>query len=235
MSAALRLLGRPRRTVKCASGALGRAPCIHARLHRLAPNPGGKCGSPAFLEGQGRLSVEIRKDFLPLSRPALDDEEVEAVAASLRSGWITSGPRVAELEERFRELTGAPHAVAVASATAGMHILLAALGIGPGDQIVTPSMTFASTVNQAALRGAVPVFAEVDYGTLQVRADDVARRMTKRTRAVIPVHFAGAPLDLDPILALAGEAGVPVIEDAAHAVGTAYRGRHIGGESTAAI
>ncbi len=179
--------------------------------------------------------MEIRKEFLPLSRPALDDEEIEAVAAALRSGWITSGPKVAELEERFRELTGAPHAVAVASATAGMHILLAALGIGPGDHVVTPSMTFASTVNQVALRGAVPVFAEVDYGTLQVRADDIARRMTKRTRAVIPVHFAGAAVDLDPILALGREAGVPVIEDAAHAAGTAYRGKQIGGESTAAI
>ncbi len=179
--------------------------------------------------------LEIRKEFLPLSRPAIGDEEIDAVASSMRSGWITSGPRVAELEERFRALTGAPHAVAVASATAGMHLLLTALGVGPGDEVVTPSMTFASTVNQVALRGATPVFADSDYGTLQVDPADLARRITPRTKAVVPVHFAGAPADLDPIRAAADRAGVPVIEDAAHAVGTAYRGRPAGGHGNAAV
>ena len=137
--------------------------------------------------------MKIRDDFLPLSRPALGEEEVAAVAESLRSGWITSGPKVAELEGIFRETTGAPHAVAVTSATAGLHIVLTALGIGPGDEVATPSMTFASTVNQIVLRGAAPVFADVDYGTLQVRPDALAARITPRTQAVIPVHFAGAP------------------------------------------
>lgn len=179
--------------------------------------------------------MDIREDFLPLSRPALDEAEIEAVSASLRSGWITSGPKVAELEERFRELTGAPHAVAVSSATAGMHIVLEALGVGQGDEVVTPSMTFASTVNQIALRGARPVFADSDYGTLQVLPGDVERAITRRTRAVIPVHFAGAPADLDPIRAAADAAGVPVIEDAAHAVGTSYRGRPAGGLGAIAI
>ncbi|MGE5248496.1 MAG: aminotransferase class I/II-fold pyridoxal phosphate-dependent enzyme [Verrucomicrobiota bacterium] len=171
----------------------------------------------------------MRADFLPLSRPALDDEEAAAVVACLRSGWITSGPKVAELERLFREATGAPHAVAVTSATAGLHIVLAALGIGPGDEVVTPSMTFASTANQIALRGAVPVFAECDYGTLQVLPGDLAARITERTKAVVPVHFAGAPADLDPIRAAAEAAGVPVIEDAAHAVGTCYKGVPAGG------
>jgi len=147
-----------------------------------------------------------------------------AVVECLRSGWITSGPKVAELEGLFREATGAPHAVAVASATAGLHIVLAALGVGPGDEVVTPSLTFASTVNQIALRGATPVFAECDYGTLLVRPADLAAKITNRTKAVIPVHFAGAPADLDPIRASADRAGVPVIEDAAHAVGTSYKG-----------
>jgi UDP-4-amino-4-deoxy-L-arabinose-oxoglutarate aminotransferase len=173
--------------------------------------------------------VKIRADFLPLSRPALGDEEAAAVVACLRSGWITSGPKVAELEGLFREATGAPHAVAVASATAGLHIVLAALGIGTGDEVVTPSMTFASTVNQVALRGATPVFAEADYGTLQVLPDALAAKITSRTKAVIPVHFAGAPADLDPIRAAADRAGVPVIEDAAHAVGTSYKGIPAGG------
>lgn len=179
--------------------------------------------------------MEIRKEFLPLSRPELDDEEIDAVAACLRSGWITSGPKVAELEERFRSLTGAPHAVAVASATAGMHLVLAALGVGEGDEVVTPSMTFASTVNQITLRGARPVFADSDYGTLQALPGELARAVTKRTRAVIPVHFAGAPADLDPIRDAADRAGVPVIEDAAHAVGTSYRGKPAGGHGNTAI
>ncbi len=179
--------------------------------------------------------MEIRKDFLPLSRPTLDDEEIEAVSASLRTGWITSGPKVAELEERFQSLTGAPHAVAVSSATAGLHIVLAALGVGEGDEVVTPSMTFASTVNQIVLRGARPVFADSDYGTLQVLPADVERAITRRTRAVIPVHFAGAPADLDPIRSAADRAGVPVIEDAAHAVGTTYRGKPAGGLGNIAI
>jgi len=173
--------------------------------------------------------VKIREDFLPLSRPALGDEEVAAVAESLRSGWITSGPRAAELETMFREVTGAPNAVAVASATAGMHIVLAALGIGPGDEVVTPSMTFASTVNQIALRGATPVFVDCDYGTLQAVPGAIAARITPRTKAVAPVHFAGAPVDLDPIRTAADRAGVPVIEDAAHAVGTFYKGVPAGG------
>ncbi len=173
--------------------------------------------------------MKIRPDFLPLSRPALGAEEEAAVVACLRSGWITSGPKVQELERVFRGATGAPHAVAVASATAGLHIVLAALGIGPGDEVVTPSMTFASTVNQVALRGAAPVFAECDYGTLQVVPGDLAAKITPRTKAVIPVHFAGAPADLDPIRAAADRAGVPVIEDAAHAIGASYKGIPAGG------
>lgn len=176
-----------------------------------------------------------REAFLPLSRPAVGEEEVAAVAAVLRSGWITSGPRVLELEQGFRELTGAPHALAVSSATAGMHLLLTALGVGPGDEVVTPSLTFASTVNQVVLRGATPVFAESDYGTLQPDPQDVIRRITPRTRAVVPVHFAGAPADMDPILDAAREKGVFVIEDAAHAAGTRYKDRPAGALGDAAV
>ena len=179
--------------------------------------------------------MDRREDFLPLSRPAIGNEEIEAVASSLRSGWITSGPRVTEFEETFRDLTGAAHAVAVSSATAGMHLVLMTLGIGRGDEVVTPSLTFASTVNQIALAGAVPVFADSDYGTLLSSPEEIARRITPRTRAVIPVHFAGAPADLDPIREAADRAGVPVIEDAAHAVGSAYRGKTVGGHGNAAI
>jgi dTDP-4-amino-4,6-dideoxygalactose transaminase len=179
--------------------------------------------------------LDIRSDFLPLSRPAIGPEEVEAVVAALTSGWITSGPKAAELEEIFRAETGAPHAIAVTSATAGLHMALAALGVGPGDEVVTPSMTFASTVNQVALRGATPVFADSDYGTMQAIPEALSEKIGPRTKAVIPVHFAGPPADMDPIVEAAARAGVPVIEDAAHAVGTAYKGRPAGALGDVAI
>ena len=176
-----------------------------------------------------------REDFLPLSRPDVGNGEIEAVVDVLRSGWITSGPKVLELEEAFRGLTGAPHAVAVSSATAGLHLVLKALGIGHGDEVVTPSMTFASTVNQIALAGATPVFADCEYGTLLSLPEEIAGKITRRTRAVIPVHFAGAPADLGPIREAADRAGVPVIEDAAHGVGTTYRGEAVGGHGNVAV
>jgi dTDP-4-amino-4,6-dideoxygalactose transaminase len=179
--------------------------------------------------------VRIREDFLPLSRPAVGEGEIAAVVACLRSGWITSGPKVDELEELFRASTGAPHAVAVASATAGLHLLLCALGVGEGDEVVTPSLTFASTVNQVALRGARPVFVDVDYGTLQAKPDEVAARTGPRTKVVMPVHFGGVPFDADPICAAARKGGAFVIEDGAHAVGTTYRGRPAGSLGDAAI
>jgi UDP-4-amino-4-deoxy-L-arabinose-oxoglutarate aminotransferase len=179
--------------------------------------------------------MDIRTDFLPLSRPAIGPEEVEAVVSVLTSGWITSGPKAAELEDIFRRETGAPHAIAVTSATAGLHLVLTALGIGPGDEVVTPSMTFASTVNQIALRGATPVFADNDYATMQVIPEAVAEKIGPRTKAVMPVHFAGAPADMDPIALAAAKAGVPVIEDAAHAVGTVYKGRPAGALGDIAI
>jgi UDP-4-amino-4-deoxy-L-arabinose-oxoglutarate aminotransferase len=155
------------------------------------------------------------------------------VVACLRSGWITTGPRAARFEEIFRERLGAPHALAVTSATAGLHLLLAAMGIGPGDEVIVPAITWPSTANVVELLGARTVFADVDAGTLQVDPADVARRITRRTRAVIAVHFAGAPADLDALRAAAGD--IPVIEDAAHALGTAYRGRETGSDSFAAV
>jgi len=171
--------------------------------------------------------------FLPFSRPAITDEEIEAVAQVLRSGWITTGPKNQELEERFCEGFGCRHAVAVCSATAGMHVTLMALGIGPGDEVITPSQTWVSTINIITLLGAEPVFVDVDRDTLMTDADRIAAAITPRTKAIIPVHYAGAPVDLDPIDQLAKKQGIPVIEDAAHAVGTRYRERWIGARGTA--
>ena len=155
--------------------------------------------------------------------------------ACLRSGWITSGPRVAEFERLFAEAVGAKHAVAVSSATAGLHLAFLTAGLGPDDEVITSPLTWASTGNMILAVGARPVFADVDPATLNVDPAAVERAVTERTRAIVPVHFAGQPVDLDPLRALAARHGVAVIEDAAHALGTTYRGRPVGGGSTAAV
>jgi UDP-4-amino-4-deoxy-L-arabinose-oxoglutarate aminotransferase len=118
--------------------------------------------------------------------------------------------------------------VALTSATAGMHLILKALGIGPGDEVVTPSMTWVSTANLIVLAGATPVFADVDHDTLMVCPQSVEACLTERTRAIVPVHFAGAPADIEPIRQLAAATGTPLVEDAAHALGTRYNGLHVG-------
>lgn len=172
-------------------------------------------------------------DFLPFSRPAIGTEELAAIKAVLDSGWITTGPKNQQLEEAFCQLTGNHHAIAVSSATAGMHIALMALGIGAGDEVITPSMTWVSTLNMIVLLGATPVLVDVDRDTLMVTAEHIEAAITPRTKAIIPVHYAGAPADLDAIYALAERHGIAVIEDAAHAVGTYYQGRHVGARGTA--
>jgi UDP-4-amino-4-deoxy-L-arabinose-oxoglutarate aminotransferase len=179
--------------------------------------------------------IEIRPDFLPLNRPSIGEAEISAVTECLKSRWITTGPNCAGFEERFKTLTGARHGVSVVSATAGMHLVLMALGIGPGDEIITPSMTFASTVNMISLLGAKPVFVDIRYDTLNIDCDQIEARITPRTRAIIPVHFGGAPADMERIGEIAGRHRLTVIEDAAHAVGTRYRGTHAGGFGGIAI
>ncbi len=171
--------------------------------------------------------------FLPFSRPAIGDEEIAAVTQVLKSGWITTGPKNQELEQLFCQTFGCKHAIAVSSATAGMHVTLMALNIGPGDEVITPSQTWVSTINIISLLGATPVFVEVDRDTLMVDAARIAKAITPRTKAIIPVHYAGAPADLDPIYALAAQHQIMVVEDAAHAIGTRYRERWIGAQGTA--
>ena len=171
--------------------------------------------------------------FLPFSRPSIGDEEIAAVEQVLRSGWITTGPKNQALEEQFAQYVGCQHAVALSSATGGMHITLLALGIGPGDEVITPSQTWVSTANMISLLGATPVFVDVDRDTLMTDAARIEAAITPRTKAIIPVHYAGAAFDLDPLYALADKHGIAVIEDAAHAAGTRYKGRHVGSQGTA--
>jgi dTDP-4-amino-4,6-dideoxygalactose transaminase len=174
-------------------------------------------------------STPRRTTFLSFQPPAVGDEEIEAVAETLRSGWLTTGPRAAELEERFAEYVGARHAVALSSGTAAMHLALVGLGIGPGDEVIVPPITWPATANVVVHAGATPVFVDVRDSDLNIDPDAVRRAVTPRTKAVIPVHLAGAPADLDPIL----ELGIPVVEDAAHAVESVYRGRKVGAISDA--
>jgi UDP-4-amino-4-deoxy-L-arabinose-oxoglutarate aminotransferase len=171
--------------------------------------------------------------FLPFSRPSIGDEEIAAVEQVLRSGWITTGPKSQALEEHFANYVGCKHAVAISSATGGMHITLLALGIGPGDEVITPSQTWVSTANMISLLGATPVFVDVDRGTLMTDALRIEAAITPRTKAIIPVHYAGAAFDLDPLYALADKHGIAVIEDAAHAAGSRYKGRQVGAQGTA--
>lgn len=170
----------------------------------------------------------MRETPLPFSRPAIGDDEIAEVLEVLRSGWITSGPRVKRFEEDFAAYSRAPHALAVTSCTAGIHLALLAHGIGPGDEVVVPSMTWPATVNMVEQVGATPVFADVDRETLIVPPAEFERRLTERTKAILPVHFAGQAADLDALDALCRPRGIAILEDAAHAVGTEYRGRRIG-------
>jgi len=183
---------------------------------------------PPANAGQIREEYAMRDKFLPFSQPSIDEDDIAAVADVLRSGWITTGPNNAKFEEDFCKYVGCPGAVALASATAGMHLVLKALGIGAGDEVITSSMTWVSTVNLIVLAGAKPVFADIDRDTLMITPETVRKCVTPRTKAIIPVHFAGAPVDLDPIYEIASEHGITVIQDAAHAVGTEYKGKHIG-------
>ncbi len=170
-----------------------------------------------------------RETFLGFQPPAVGDEEIAAVAEAIRSGWLTTGPKAAELEQRFAEYVGAKHALAVSSGTAAMHLTLVALGVGPGDEVITTTITWPATANVIVHTGATPVFADVRDTDLNLDPARAAELVTPRTKAIMPVHLYGQPADLDPIRAL----GLPVVEDAAHAAESQYRGRKIGSISEA--
>lgn len=172
--------------------------------------------------------MRIREEFLPFSPPLIGEEEVAEVVDTMRSGWITTGPKTKQFEREFAQFIGAPTALAVSSATDAMLVGLAALGIGPGDEVITTPMTFCSTVHVIEHLGARPVLVDVRPGTLNIDPELVARAVTPNTRAVMPVHLYGHPCEMDALLDIAAQHSLYVLEDAAHALPARYKGRMIG-------
>lgn len=173
--------------------------------------------------------------LLPYAQQEVTDEDVAEVVAALRSGWLTTGPRVERFEEQFAERVDATHAISFSSGTAALHGCAFAAGLGPQDEAITSPMTFCATANCVLYQGATPVLADVEADTLTLDSDAVADRIGPRTRAVLPVDYAGHPCDLDAFAELAKRHGLVVIEDACHALGAEYKGRKVGGISSMTV
>ncbi|HEV7180067.1 MAG TPA: DegT/DnrJ/EryC1/StrS aminotransferase family protein, partial [Candidatus Baltobacteraceae bacterium] len=176
----------------------------------------------------------MRHAFLPYCRPAIDEHEIDAITDCFRNGWLTSGPKVKEFEAEFAERSGVEHAVALNSCTAALHVALSAMGVGPGDEVVTPSLTFVAGAQCTLELGATPVFADVDPETLSVTVETLEAAVTPRTKVIIPMPYGGRPLGIREIADFARERGIRVLEDAAHAAGMLDRGEWSGTRSDAA-
>jgi UDP-4-amino-4,6-dideoxy-N-acetyl-beta-L-altrosamine transaminase len=172
--------------------------------------------------------VPVRATFLPYGRQSMGEADIQAVVDVLRSDWLTTGPKVAEFEEAFASHVGAKHAVSFSSGTAALHGAAFAARLKPGDEAITTPLTFAATANCVLYQGATPVFADVCPDTLNLDPEQVERKITANTRAILPVDYAGHPADLDAIRQIASRHGLIVIEDACHALGAEYRGRKVG-------
>ena len=173
--------------------------------------------------------MTTRATFLPYHQPLLGAEEEASVLETMRSGWLTTGPKTKAFEQQLADYVGAQHCVAVNSCTAALHLALEAVGVGPGDEVITSPITFASTANVIVHQGATPVFVDVEPDTINLDASRLEAAITAKTKAVIPVHLFGQACDMDAINAIAGRYGLAVIEDAAHAIGADYKGQRIGG------
>lgn len=171
----------------------------------------------------------MNDEFLPFSKPSISREAIDEVVACLESGWIATGPRVKKFTEALKEYLGAPFILPLTSATAGLHLALLGMDLQPGDEIITTPMTFAATLNTIILAGGKPILIDIDPSTLNMDLNRLQDAITSQTRAIMPVHFAGLPLDCDLLYQIADAHGLRVIEDAAHAIGSEYKGKRIGG------
>lgn len=166
--------------------------------------------------------------MIPYGRQTIEEDDIDAVVQTLRSDWLTTGPKVGQFEEAVAQYVGTRHGIAVNSGTAALHAMIAALEIGPGDEVIVPSLTFAATANCVVYQGATPVFADVDPETLLLCPDSVARLISQQTRAIIAVDYAGQPCDYARLNALASQHGIPLLTDGCHALGAEYHGRKVG-------
>jgi dTDP-4-amino-4,6-dideoxygalactose transaminase len=195
------------------------------------PNDEKQLSEVPFSFGQTPIrEYRMRSSFLPFSLPAIGEEEIAEVVDSLRSGWVTTGPKTKRFEDQFREYVGSKHAIAVNSCTAGLHIALTALGIGPGDEVIVPTLTFCSTANVVVHLGGRPVLVDVGQD-FNVLPQCIEAAITPRTKAIIPVHFGGQACDLEAIYQIAARHKLAVVEDAAHAVGGSYHSYKIGSDA----
>jgi dTDP-4-amino-4,6-dideoxygalactose transaminase len=201
------------------------------RLSPLVTEPGAT-SAPRLEPLASAGGRPVRESFLPVALPWIGEREKQLVLETLDSGWITTGARTQELSRRIAELAGARHGLAVNSCTSALHLALAALGVGPGDEVITSVYTFAASVNVIEHVGATPVLVDVEPDTLCLDPRAVERAIGPRTRALMPVHYGGHPCDMDALLELGRSRGIPVVEDAAHALGAAWRGRPIGSLGT---
>jgi len=181
------------------------------------------------------VAVETKKLTVPITKPSLTEEEARAPFESIRSGWVTQGPKVAEFERAVAAYTGAKHGIATTSCTTGLHLALASTGIGPGDEVICPSFTFIASANAILYTGATVVFCEVDPRTFNIDAEDAERRITKKTKAIMPVDQIGLACDIDAINDIGKRHGIDVVEDAAPAIGESYKGRKVGSNAHSTV
>jgi len=170
----------------------------------------------------------MRKDFLVFGSPLIEQPEIDEVVSSLKSGWLGTGPKVHRFEEMFKEYKGTKYAMALNSCTAALHLSMLAIGIKPDDEVIVPSMTFAATANAVIHAGAIPVFADCEKYTMNIDPVDIERKITSKTKAIIPVHFAGRPCNMDAIMNIAKKYSIKVVEDCAHAIEAEYHGKKTG-------
>ncbi len=177
----------------------------------------------------------IRDKFLPYATQWIDEKEINEVIDSLKSNWITTGPKMKQFEEKFKNFKGSKYAIAVNSGTAALHISTSSINIIPGDEVITTPFTFVATANCVVYRGGIPIFSDIKRDTYNIDPDEIKKKITPKTKAIIPVHFAGQPCDMDEILEIARENDLYVIEDAAHAIDSEYKGKKIGNISDLTI
>jgi dTDP-4-amino-4,6-dideoxygalactose transaminase len=190
----------------------------------MASHPTAGHGDRLACEG----GTPVRSTLLPLHRPWIEDDDEQSVLETLRSGWLTTGPKTRAFEKDLAAYVGAAHAVGVNSCTAALHLALEAVGVGAGDEVLLTPMTFGATANVVCHLGATPVFVDIEPDTACLDATLIEAAITSRTKAILPVDFAGQPADMDAIMAIAGRHGIPVIQDAAHSIGAEYKGRRVG-------